>query len=152
MEFPIIIGVVILIAVVVLFIVLKKRRKSKTDWPMDPRLRKMAEWAYACVLEVTGVPVGELPVPNVKGTREKWGDNNAIGSYYMSTRSILVLLGFDATRLPHVMLHEMAHDIFARLHGLSTKTKREDFANTVNRKCRAIDKFWPAPLVDWNAK
>ena len=71
------------------FYFLKKNREA-SKWKMDPRLNDLALWAYACMLDVTDLKdSNNLPVPNVKGVDEPWG-NRAFGSFAMPSRNIRV--------------------------------------------------------------
>ena len=127
------------------FFFLRKKREQMM-WKMDPRLRPLAEWAYACMLDVTDLAKGnKLPVPNVKGVDAPWG-NGAFGTFYMPSRSIKVQITRPYKHLVNIMLHERGHDGDRRLHGKSTG---EDYANWVNQQCLESVRpdFYPAPAL-----
>ena len=126
------------------FLFLKKKRES-SKWKMDPRLNELAQWAYACMLDVTGLE--GLPCPKVKGVDAPWG-NGAFGTFYMPSRSIKVQITRPYKHLVDIMLHEMGHDGDWRLNGKSTG---EDYANWVNAQCKESVRpdFYPAPKVKW---
>ena len=129
------------------FYFLKKKRES-SKWKMDPRLNDLALWAYACMLDVTGLEEENyLPVPNVKGVDAPWG-NGAIGTFSMPSRSIKVQITRPYKHLVDIMLHEMGHDGDWRKHGKSTG---EYYANWVNAMCKESVRpdFYPAPKVRW---
>ena len=141
----IILGALAIVAVGFYF--LKKKREA-SKWKMDPRLDELARWAYACMLDVTGLSeANDLPCPNVKGVDAPWG-NSAVGTFSMPSRSIKVQITRPYKHLVDIMLHEMGHDGDWRLHGKSTG---EDYANWVNRMCKESVRpdFYPAPKVDW---
>ena len=128
---------------------LLKRNRQKTMWKMDPRLRPLAKWAYACMLDVTDLEASnKLPVPNVKGVDEPWG-GGFFGTFYMPSRNIKVQITRPYKHLVDIMLHEMGHDGDWRKHGKSTG---EDYANWVNNQCKENVRpdFYPAPKINWD--
>ncbi len=152
-SIAIILGSIVII-VIGYFLIFRKKGKG-SDWKMDPRLKDLSKWAYACMLDVTGLDPDELPVPPVKGVDEPWGSNNAFGTYYsnfddVTVRSIKVQITRPYAHLVDIMLHEMGHDADQRIHGKSTG---EDYANWVNKACKesARPDFYPAPEIDWDA-
>ena len=143
------IGIIVAaLAVVALGFYFLRRNKQKTMWKMDPRLNDLALWAYACMLDVTGLAEdNSMPVPNVKGVDAPWG-NGAFGMFYMPSRDIKVQITRPYKHLVDIMLHEMGHDGDFRVNGKSTG---EDYANWVNQQCKESVRpdFYPAPKVDW---
>ena len=134
-----------LIVVAIGYFFLRKKKKEPR-WEMDPRLNDLALWAYACMLDVTGLSeANALPVPNVKGVSAPWG-SGAFGTFYMPSRSIKVQITRPYAHLVDIMLHEMGHDGDWRKHGKSTG---EDYANWVNDQCKESVRpdFYPAPKV-----
>jgi len=118
---------------------------------MDPRLADLAEWSYACMLDVTGLADGNtLPVPNVQGVDASWG-KGVVGTYYHSSRSIRVQITRPETHVVDIILHEVGHDGDWRKHG---KSNDEDYANWVNNQCRESVRpdIYPAPRIDWDAE
>ncbi len=141
----IILGALVIVGAGFLFL---RKKKKEPKWPMDPRLKPLAEWAYACMLDVTGLSEeNELPPPNVKGIDSSQGDR-VWGTFYMPSRSIQVTINRPYEHLVNIMLHEMGHDGDWRLHGKSTG---EDYANWVNQQCLESVRpdFYPAPKVRW---
>ena len=129
------------------FFFLKKNREA-SKWKMDPRLDELARWAYACMLDITGlVAFKNLPCPNVKGVDAPWG-NGVVGTFSMPSRSIKVQITRPYKHLVDIMLHEMGHDADFRVNGKSTG---EDYANWVNQQCKESVRpdFYPAPKVRW---
>ena len=125
--------------------------KGSNGWPMDPRLANLAQWAYACMLDVTGLKPGEMPVPNVRGVDEPWGpEKNKIGSFFIGSRFIQVQITRPYSHLVNIMLHEMGHDGDARVNG---ETVNEDYAVWVRQQCSEALRpdIYPAPPVDWDA-
>ncbi len=117
-------------------------------WDMDPRLANLAEWSYACMLDVTGLAAtNTLPVPNVQGVDEPWG-NGAFGTYYSSSRHIRVQITRPESHVVDIILHEMGHDGDRRVNGKSTG---EGYANWVNNQCREsnMPSIYPAPAIQW---
>ena len=139
------IGIAAVIVAVGLYFLKRKRETSK--WAMDPRLKPLAEWAYACMCDVVQLDPKRLPVPNVKGVDSPWFDG-VFGSFYMPTRDIKVQITRPYAHLVDIMLHEMGHDGDHRKHGKSTG---EDYANWVNSMCKESVRpdFYPAPEVRW---
>ncbi len=124
---------------------------SNRVWDMDPRLANLAEWAYACMLDVTGLDPDELPVPPVLGVDEPWGEAGYFGTYYsnssdVSRRRIKVQITRPYAHLVNIMLHEMGHDGGHRLG-----TNSEEYANWINEQCseNVRPEFYPAPPIDW---
>ncbi len=118
------------------------------NWGMDPRLKEMANWAYDCMVEVTGLKPGARSTPKVKGVNEPWGSKGAFGTYYWPSRRIKVQITRPYDHLVDIMLHEMGHDAGHRLN-----TDSEDYANWVNNECRKKVRpgIYPAPPIDWDA-
>lgn len=121
--------------------------RDAPNWPMDPRLANMAEWAYDCMLDVTDLNPNELPTPKVRGVNEPW-EGGAFGSYYWPSRRIKAQITRPYDHLVDIMLHEMGHDAGHRLN-----TNSENYANWVNDVCRkaARPDIYPAPPIDWDA-
>ena len=135
-------------AIVALGFYFLKKNKEASKWKMDPRLNDLAEWAYTCMLDVTGLEKeNALPCPKVRGVDAPWG-SGAFGAFYMPSRSIKVQITRPYKHLVDIMLHEMGHDGDWRKHGKSTG---EDYANWVNQQCKESVRpdFYPAPKVDW---
>ena len=129
------------------------QRGNIDDWTirMDPRLADVQVWAYACMLDVTGLAEGNtLPVPPVQGVDESWG-NGIVGTYYRSSRSIRVQITRPETHVLRIILHENGHDGDWRVNG---KSDGEDYANWVNSQCRErnMPSIYPAPRIDWDAE
>lgn len=128
-------------------------RGDADDWriTMDPRLKNLAEWSYACMLDVTGLADdNKLPVPPVQGVDEPWG-NGVFGTFYHSSRAIRVQITRPETHVVNIINHEMGHDGDRRVNGKNTG---EDYANWVDAQCREknMPGIYPAPAIDWDAK
>jgi len=120
---------------------------NRGDWDMDPRLANLAEWAYECAMDATGLDPDELPVPPVLGVDEPWGDG-AWGSYNWPSRRIRVQITRPEAHVANILLHEMGHDADFRLNGGSGG---EAYANDINNQCRERNRpdIYPAPPIDW---
>ncbi len=124
--------------------------KGSNGWHMDPRLSNLAEWAYACMLDVTGLEPGEMPVPPVLGVDEPWGaKKNKIGSFSKGSRFIRVQITRPYGHLVNIVLHEMGHDGDERVNG---QTVSEDYAIWVRQQCSEAMRpdIYPAPPVNWD--
>lgn len=141
---------VLAVVLIMLLAACNRGDKNAWAWDMDPRLASMAEWAYDCMLDVTDLEPSVLPVPNVLGVDEPWG-NGAVGTFYRSSRHIKVQITRPETHVVDIMLHEMGHDGDYRVNG---KYTGEDYANWVNNQCRESVRpdIYPAPLIDWEAE
>ncbi len=123
-------------------------RKNSWTFDMDPRLARLAEWSYACMLDAAGLAEGNtLPVPNVQGVDEPWGDR-VVGTFYHASRAIRVQITRPESHVVDIILHEMGHDADWRVNG---KYTGEDFANSINNKCKESVRpdIYPAPPIDW---
>ncbi len=129
-----------------------KRGDDSWLWDMDPRLASLSEWAYSCMLDVTGLEPGKLPIPPVGGVDKPWGDGN-VGTFYWPSRYIKVQITRPETHVVNIILHEMGHDGFERVVGEGSQEDREDYANWVNDSCRErnMPDIYPAPPIDWDA-
>ncbi len=142
-------------ALVLVLLVAGCNRDSRDNswfWDMDPRLAARAEWAYACMLDVTGLAAtNTLPVPPVQGVNEPWG-RGAFGEFYKSgaKRFVRAQITRPDSHVSQILIHEFGHDADWRLHGKSTG---EDYANWVEIQCREknMPGIYPAPRIDWDA-
>ncbi len=123
-------------------------RNNSWEWDMDPRLERLALWAYDCMLDVAGLAAGNtLPVPNVQGVDEPWGER-VVGTFYHASRHIRVQITRPESHVVDIILHEMGHDADWRVNG---KYTGEDYATWVNQQCRENVRpaIYPAPRIDW---
>ncbi len=116
---------------------------------MDPRIADLADWAYACMLDVTGLEPGEMRVPPVTGVNEPWGAaGNVTGMYSWPSRWIQLWITQPYDDLVADLRHEMFHD-----GGFRLGDRSEDYANWGEVQCNEANRpdIYPAPPIDWNA-
>ena len=113
---------------------------------MDPRVKRLAELAYACAGEIAGLPAKGSPPPvNLKSERWMYNGVSVVGNYKWSEipggkviwDSILVLDHPDS--IWSILVHEMTHAVRRRAGKRSSEFAAEAAEAQANSRCGSAE-------------